>query len=121
MLPKFHCELNPMERRWGRSKWYTRRHCNSSLKTLRKVVLVALSRSNIPSSLSAKYERVSIAYIGAYMRPECDDPFTASVMINAAKKFRTHRGIPPAEYSEASIKAKPWDNVKKRRRALISQ
>lgn len=115
MLPKFHCELNPMERRWGRSKWYTRRHCNSSLKMLRKVVLVALSRSNIPSSLSAKYERVSIAYVSAYMRQDCNDPFTASVMINAKKKFRSHRGIPSTEYSEASIKVKPWDNVKKRK------
>lgn len=82
---------------------------------LRKVVLVALSRSNIPSSLSAKYERVSIAYVSAYMRQDCNDPFTASVMINAKKKFRSHRGIPSTEYSEASIKVKPWDNVKKRK------
>jgi hypothetical protein len=53
MLPKFHCELNPMERRWGRAKWYTRRHCNSSLKSLRRIVIVALSRENILSFLSA--------------------------------------------------------------------
>ena len=115
MLPKFHCELNPMERRWGRAKWYTRRHCNSSLKSLRRIVLVALSRENISSSLSAAYERTSVAYVSAYERQDCDDPFTAAAMINANKKFRSHRGIPSSEYGDvAGRKNKPWD-LKKRK------
>ena len=119
MLPKFHCELNPMERRWGRAKWHTRRHCNSSLPSLRKIVLVALSKEIIPSSLSAKFERVSIAYIDAYSSPGCDNPFTAAFMINANKKFRSHRGIPSSEpepeYAACvGRKNKPWD-LKKRK------
>ena len=31
MLPKFHCELNPIELVWGRSKWWVRRNCKYTI------------------------------------------------------------------------------------------
>ena len=37
-LPKFHCELNPIERCWGQAKKYTRAHCNYTLAGLRKII-----------------------------------------------------------------------------------
>ena len=40
-LPKFHPELNPIERVWAQSKRYTRAHCNYSIQSLRR---------NIPSA-----------------------------------------------------------------------
>ena len=43
MLPKFHCELNGIERVWGRSKWYTRRFCNYTFPGLDKTVPRSLS------------------------------------------------------------------------------
>jgi transposase len=37
-LPKFHPELNPIERNWGQAKRYSKAHCNYSLISLRKVI-----------------------------------------------------------------------------------
>jgi hypothetical protein len=37
-LPRFHCELNPIERCWWHAKRYTRAHCNGSIIRLRKIV-----------------------------------------------------------------------------------
>ena len=41
-LPKFHPELNPIERVWGQAKRYSKAHCNYMLPSLRKVNLPAL-------------------------------------------------------------------------------
>lgn len=41
-LPKFHCELNPMELLWAAAKWHARSHCNYSFAALRQAVLAAL-------------------------------------------------------------------------------
>ena len=38
MLPKFHCELNPIERVWVQAKWY----CKYNIISLRKNILPAL-------------------------------------------------------------------------------
>ena len=37
-LPKFHCELNPIERVWDQAKCYTRQYSNYSLVRLRSIV-----------------------------------------------------------------------------------
>ena len=42
MLPKFHCELNPIERCWGQSKRYTRAYTNYIFPNLRKNIPLAL-------------------------------------------------------------------------------
>jgi len=41
-LPKFHCELNPIEREWAHSKKYTRAHCDYSFKGLEQHIHLAL-------------------------------------------------------------------------------
>lgn len=43
-LPKFHCEFNPIELAWAKSKIYTRQHCGYSIVALRKLVPVALDK-----------------------------------------------------------------------------
>ncbi len=54
-LPKYHCELNPIERVWAQLKRYTKGHCNYSLPSLRK---------NIPLSC----ESVSLENIQNHFR-----------------------------------------------------
>ena len=41
-LPKFHCELNPIERVWAHSKAYTRAHCDYTFKGLESQITPAL-------------------------------------------------------------------------------
>ncbi len=42
MLPKFHCELNPIERVWAQAKRYTKAYCKYSIVSLRNTVIPAL-------------------------------------------------------------------------------
>ena len=42
LLPKHHCELNPIERVWAQSKRYTRAYCNYSIHSLRRNITPAL-------------------------------------------------------------------------------
>ena len=37
-LPRFHCELNPIERCWCHARKHTRSHCTGSIVRLRKIV-----------------------------------------------------------------------------------
>ena len=41
-LPKFHCELNPIERVWAQAKRYSRAHCKCSIVSLQRTVHPAL-------------------------------------------------------------------------------
>ena len=52
-IPKFHCELNPIERVWGQAKVYTRRHTNFTLVWLRQIVGPALD--SVSTDLIRKY------------------------------------------------------------------
>lgn len=49
-LPKFHCELNPIEAYWCQAKWYCRENCDYSFSGLRVLVpesLASVSNSSI--------------------------------------------------------------------------
>ena len=41
-LPKFHPELNPIERVWGQAKKYSKAHCSYSFVSLRRTINPAL-------------------------------------------------------------------------------
>ena len=64
-LPKFHCELNPIERVWGQSKRYTKAYSKYTLQSL---------RINIPRGLDSvtvdnirNYFRKAREYMFAYL------------------------------------------------------
>lgn len=42
-LPRYHCELAPIERAWGFAKWYCRRYCEYNMNSLRRMVPKALA------------------------------------------------------------------------------
>ena len=45
-IPKYHCELNPIERVWGHAKKYTRANCNYSITGLRKTMIPGLETAD---------------------------------------------------------------------------
>ena len=66
ILPKYHCELNPIERCWGRLKWYLREHCDYDFEHLKEAVKKGLDEENLPLDLIRRYALKSWAYIDAY-------------------------------------------------------
>ena len=56
-LPKFHCELNPIERVWAQAKRYTRAYCDYSIVGLRRNVPLALDTVTL-ENISNHYRKV---------------------------------------------------------------
>ena len=102
-LPKFHCELNWIERYWGAAKKYARRHCSYSLSGLRTIVPIALSQSldELPEELRNKpdlpvsplfkqrrWARISWQYCIEYRKGESGDAVFKAVMAQRSKRHR---------------------------------
>jgi hypothetical protein len=90
-LPKFHPELNPIERVWSKMKRHVRRANNGTLTALRSGMTEGLSVANLPLATIRRYCRVVNAYYVAYLRG--DDIVTAQSWL---KRHRTHRNFAPA-------------------------
>ena len=65
LLPKFHCELNPIERVWAQSKRYAKAYCNYSIVSLRKNVIPALE--SVPLESIRKHFLKVRHYMFAYL------------------------------------------------------
>ena len=95
-LPKYHPELNFIERCWGRMKDYLRAHCNFTFQGLKQQIPVALSEVNLPVTLIRKYSRKSWTYCEAY---------AAGLDVLKAESFvrsrRAHRGL--SKQAEAAM------------------
>ena len=61
---KFQCELNPIERVWGKAKQYTRSHCDYSIAGLEKTIHPAMDSVSIDTI--RKYFRKAREYMKAY-------------------------------------------------------
>ena len=86
-LPKFHCELNPIERVWGQAKVYSRAHTNFTLVGLRSIVNPALD--SVSTDLMRKYFRRVLEYERAYLEGK-----KAGKELEAAVKiYKSHRRI----------------------------
>ena len=61
-IPKFHCELNAIERVWAQAKVYCRAHTNFTLVKLRQIIHPALDSVSVDHI--RKFSRKARDYIG---------------------------------------------------------
>ena len=87
LLPKFHCELNSIERVWGQGKRETRAMCDYSMAGLRSAIRPALD--SVSLDLIRKYFRKSRDYARAYA---CGTAI-GSEMASMLKKYKSNRRI----------------------------
>ena len=83
-IPKFHCELNPIERVWAQSKKYTRAHCDYSFKGLEDTIVPALDSVSLDTI--RKFFRKMRDYIKTYKEGYIAGP----ALENAIKKYTSH-------------------------------
>ena len=86
-IPKYHCELNPIERVWGHAKKYTRAYCNYSITGLRKTMVPALETVNV--DLIRKFFRKARDYVRAYS----EGKKTGKEVEDAVKIYKSHRRV----------------------------
>ena len=89
-LPKFHPELNPIERVWGKAKVYTRDRCDYSFPSLQRMVTPALASVSLDQM--RKYFRKSRDYVNAFK-----DGHTGYKADKVIKDYRSHRRVPETE------------------------
>ena len=86
-LPKFHCEMNPIERVWGQSKRYCRAYTNFTLVKLRQILNPALE--SVSTELIRKYFRKARDYEKAYS----EGLKAGREVEEAVKKYKSHRRV----------------------------
>ena len=86
-LPKFHCELNPIERVWGQSLRYCRTHMNFTLVKLRELLNPALDFVTV--ELMRKFFRKAREYERAYL----EGKKAGKEVESAVKLYKSHRRV----------------------------
>jgi hypothetical protein len=86
ILPKFHCELNPIERVWAIMKWYSTRHSDGTMSKLKANMELGLSQEILTLQLIRKFVNTTLKYVIAYSIGL--DIVTADWVM---KKHRSHR------------------------------
>lgn len=122
-LPKFHPELNPIERVWSKMKWHVRRTNNGSIITLRESMEYGLSEENIPLSTIRRYCRLVACYYEAYeqgmslvtaqkwMAQRRSHRGYAANMDERLEKIYYPNGRPPDPPAEPSVPEISTDNL----------
>ena len=86
-FPKFHCELNAIERCWCHAKKYTRQYANGSIIRLRKIVPKSLETCT--PDLISKYFKTCRDYMKAYR-----GGYDCTNVDAAVKVYKSHRRVP---------------------------
>ena len=86
-IPKFHCELNTIERVWAQAKRYSKAYSNFTLPKLRQIIHPALD--SVSTDLIRKYCRKARDYKKAYM----DGHTAGKEMETAIKSYKSHRRV----------------------------
>ncbi|ORZ29426.1 hypothetical protein BCR44DRAFT_1385169, partial [Catenaria anguillulae PL171] len=85
--PKFHPELNPIERKWGAAKRFARDNCSYSLTALRAVIPQALD--SVRLYLSRRFHEKSLRYMAIYEAVRCSAPLADLI----CRTYRSHRRV----------------------------
>ena len=91
MLPKFHCELNPIERVWSQSKRYTKAYCKYSIVSLRKLIIPALETVTLENIQN--YFRKVWHYMFAYLEGLPGGNELEKLVKDYKKIIKSHRRI----------------------------
>jgi len=86
-IPKFHCELNPIERVWGEAKRYTRANCDYSFPGLERTVPLGLA--SVEVCTIRKYFRKCREYMQAYR----DGKVGGDDVEKAVKLYKSHHRV----------------------------
>ena len=90
-LPKYHCELNPIERVWGQAKRFTRANCDYTYGGLEKNINPALD--SVTVLLIRKYFRRVREYHRAYREGKSG----GAEVEEAVKLYKSHRRVSETE------------------------
>lgn len=90
-LPKFHCELNGIERVWGHAKRYTRAHCDYRFDSLQRTVPEALD--SISSETISNYIRRSRNYMFSYLKGSQPGKQMEKEVTKFGKEYKSHRRV----------------------------
>ena len=86
-LPKFHPELNPIERVWAQSKVYTKAHCKYTFPFLRNTIPAGLDSVSVENI--RKYNRKARDYMFAYF----EGFVTGPKLEDQIKLYKSHRRV----------------------------
>ena len=85
-IPKFHCELNPIERVWCHAKKHTRANCNGSIVRLRK--LIPEGFETVTNEMIKKFFVTCRDFEKAYREGHTTESVDAAV-----KQYKSHRRV----------------------------
>ena len=90
-IPKYHCEMNPIERCWSQAKRHTRAYCNYSITGLRKNIPRALD--NVSLENIQNYFRRVRDYMYGYLLGHQAGIQLEELVKNFSKQFKSHRCV----------------------------
>ena len=114
-LPKYHPELNFIERYWSRVKWHARQYSDGSKEGLRKAADAALSEEACDLALIRRYSRTAWRWVDAYSKGL--DGVLAQWAVRKSKK---HRCVTDAVDKEVNALVKERERASAARAAAIS-
>ena len=82
-LPKFHPEMNPIERVWAQAKRYTKAYCKYTLPSLRQTIPKGLD------SVTLEFHRKSRDYMFAYF----EGHVAGNKLETQIKEYKSHRRV----------------------------